>query len=133
MGLRFEFDPENKILLSRFEGQLTNEGMIELYESIRRYAVATGARAGIWDFSAVTEIAATSDLIRSLARQEPAMPDAANRPRFIVAPPGHLFGISRMFQLVGEPKRPQLRVVHTIEEALAALEVLSPHFQPFSL
>ena len=130
MGLRFEFDPENKILLGRFEGRLTNEGMIELYESIRKYALATGAQAGIWDFSFVTEFAATSDLIRSLARQEPAMPDAANRPRFIVAPAEHLFGISRMFQIVGEPKRPQLTVVRTIEEAFAALGVESPHFEP---
>jgi hypothetical protein len=130
MGIQFEFDAENRILLGRFEGRITDEVLIEIYESIRKYSIATDARAGIWDFSSVTDFAAGSDTIRSLARQEPAMPDATNRPRFIVAPAGHLFGISRMFQIAGEQKRPQLTVVRTIEEAFAALGVESPHFEP---
>ena len=32
MGFRFEFDPENKILLCRPEGRLANEDVIELYD-----------------------------------------------------------------------------------------------------
>ena len=130
LGFRFEFDAANKILLGRFEGRLTEESVAEFYDEIRKYSMATDASAGIWDFSAVTEFSATSESIRRLARREPAMPDATRRPRFIVAPATFIFGISRMFQILGESTRPLLTVVRTMDEALAALGVQSSHFEP---
>jgi hypothetical protein len=130
MGYRFEFDRVNKVLLGRFEGRFTNESAAEFYEAIRRYSTATDATAGVWDFSSVTEFAANAEFIRQLAAREPAMRDAANRPGFIVAPASFLFGLSRMFQIAGETKRPLLKVVHTKDEALAALGVPDPHFEP---
>ena len=133
MGHRFEFDAENKILLVRPEGRLTDEALLEVYAWIAKYSAATDARAGIFDFSLVTEFAASSDAIRNLARQEPAMPDAVHRPRVLVAPSTHVFGIARMFQIVGEHKRPSLTVVRTLDEAFAALGVQSPHFEPLAL
>jgi hypothetical protein len=36
----------------------------------------------------------------------------------------------RMFQIVGESSRPLLHVVRTVDEALTALGVESPHFEP---
>jgi hypothetical protein len=57
------------------------------------------------------------------------MGDASRRPRFIVAPATVGFGLSRMFQIVGEPTRPLLSVVRTLDEALAALDCQFPHFQ----
>jgi hypothetical protein len=98
MGFRFEFDPENKILLARFEGKLTDELLAEFYQVARKYSTATDARAGITDFSAVTEFAISSAVIRQLARQEPAMPDATTRPRIIVVPQTHAFGLARSFR-----------------------------------
>jgi hypothetical protein len=130
MGFRFEFDPGNKILLARFEGRLTDESVEESYRAIRRYSTATDARAGIWDYSSVTEFAMSSALIRQLADEEPAMPNATTRPRIIVVPATAGFGLARMFQIMGEQKRPLLRVVHTLDEALAALGVQSQHFEP---
>jgi hypothetical protein len=130
MSFRFEFDAANKILLGRFEGRLTEESVAEFYGAIRKYSTATDVSAGIWDFSTVTEFAATSESILRLARREPAMPDPTRRPRFIVAPATSVFGLSRMFQVSGESTRPLLAVVRTIEEALAALGVQSPHFEP---
>jgi hypothetical protein len=130
MGLRFEFDRGNKVLLVRAEGRLTEELMTEVQAAIRKYSIATDARAGIFDFSFVSEIALSSAFVRELAKQEPAMADAARRPRFIVAPAGVAFGLSRMFQMLGESTRPLLEVVHTMDEALAALGVESPQFEP---
>lgn len=57
------------------------------------------------------------------------MPDAT-RPRIIVAPTTIGFGLARMFQILGESTRPLLTVVRTVDEALAALGVQSPHFEP---
>jgi len=130
MGFRFEFDPDNKILLARFEGRLTDELLAEFYRAIRRYSTSTDASSGIWDFSAVTEFAISSVLIRELARQAPAMPDATTRPRFIVVSETHAFGLARMFQITGETTRPLLSVVRTLDQALAALGAKSPHFEP---
>ncbi len=127
MSFRFEYDAANKILLGIVEGLLTEESAAAFYGAIRKYGIATDARAGIWDFSSAKENVA-SDTIRRVAKQEPAMP--ANRPCFIIAPDNHLFGLSRMFQLSGEHKRPLLQVVRTLDEALKTLGVKSPHFEP---
>jgi len=128
MGYRFEFDPVNKILLLRFEGRVTDESLAESYEGLRKYSTTTDARAGIVDFSCVTESGASGELIRELARRAPAM-DAAC-PRFIITGRTVGFGMARMFQMTGEPKRPLLEIVRTLDEALAALGVQSPHFEP---
>jgi hypothetical protein len=129
MGLRFEFDPANKVLPVRAEGRFTDELMAEAQLAIRAHSTATDARAGIFDFSSVTEFALSSAFIRELAKQEPAMADAT-RPRIIVAPGAVAFGLSRMFQMLGESTRPLLEVVRTMDEALTALGIQSAHFEP---
>ena len=129
MSFRFEYDETHRILLGRFEGRLTEEAGMEFYGAIRKHGIATDARAGIWDFTEATESPVRSELIRQVARQDPAMPDALNRPCFIVAPNRHLFGLSRMFQMVGEDQRPLLQVVRSMDEALRALGVQSPQFK----
>jgi len=131
MACQFEFDPVNKILLFRCAGRLTDESLAESYQSIRKHSTAADARMGIWDFSFVTEFAVSSEFIRQLANQAPAMPDATRRPRIIVAPDTVGFGLSRMFQLLGESTRPLLNVVRTMDEALASLNIQPPHFQPY--
>jgi hypothetical protein len=129
MGLRFEFDPVNKILLGRVDGRLTDELLSEAYELARKVAAATDASAGIWDTTAVTEFALTSEFVRSLASREPIIADP-KRPRIIVASKPHVFGLFRMFQLTGERTRPLLTIVHTLDEALAALGVEGLDFEP---
>jgi anti-anti-sigma regulatory factor len=129
MEYRFEFDAQNKILLSRFEGRLTDQSAAEFYEALRKRAAATKASLGIIDFSSTVEFAISSEMIRQLARQKPA-PSAIGRPRVIVAPQTHAFGLFRMFQIEGEHTRPLLQVVRTMDEAFAALGVQSPHFEP---
>jgi len=130
MEYRFEFDPVNKILLFRPEGRLTDESLAESYRLVRKHSTATDASMGIWDLSSVTEFAVSTEFVRQLASQEPAMPDPTRRPAIIVAPDTVGFGLSRMFQLAGEPKRPLLSVVRTLDQALATLNVQSPHFEP---
>jgi hypothetical protein len=130
MRYQFEFDPENKILLLRFEGQLTDSLMKELYWEIRKYSTATDALAGIWDFSLVTEWAVSPELIHDLSNRAPAMPDATTRPRFFVAPAMVGSAISRLYELAGGHKNPLLKIVRSLEEALAELGVQSPHFEP---
>jgi hypothetical protein len=131
MASRFEFDPVNKILLVRFEGRLTDESLAEFYRTAQKYWAATDASAAISDYSSA-EWAVSAELMRELANEEPAVTDPANRPRIVIAPTAVGFGLSRMFQIVGESKRPLFKVVRTMDEALAALGVQSPHFEPLA-
>jgi hypothetical protein len=130
MAFRFEFDPINKILLARFEGELTNESAAEYHDALGRNWRATDARAGIWDLSAVTEFALASDFLRNLARRKPVTPGLTNHPRCIVVPETAGYGLMRMFQIAGESARPLLHVVRTVDEALMTLGAQSPHFEP---
>jgi hypothetical protein len=125
MGYWFEFDSVNKILLLRVEGRLTNELLEEMYQAGHEYWAATDPNMGIWDFSSVTEVALSTKFLRQLAYQDPV---GGTLPRVIVAPNPLLFGLARMFQIIGERTRPLLQVVHTRAEAFSALGVQSPHF-----
>jgi hypothetical protein len=130
MGFRFEFDPVNKILLARFEGQLTNESAAEYHDALGKNWRATDARAGIWDLSSATVFAVDSEFLRSLAKRKPVTPGLTSYPRFIVVPVTAGYGLMRMFQIAGESARPLLHVVRTVDEAVRELGVQSPHFEP---
>jgi hypothetical protein len=130
MAFRFEFDPVHKILLARFEGQLTNEAAEEYHDALGENWRATDARAGIWDLSAATAFAVDSEFLRSLAKRKPVTPGLTNYPRFIVVPVTAGYGLMRMFQIAGESARPLLHVVRSVDEALRELGAQSPHFEP---
>ena len=130
MGYRFEFDAVNHILLLRVDGRLTDELLTECYEAIRVRSLATDARVGIFDFTSASDFPVSTELIRRLAKLEPAMPEANMRPRVLVAPQIHAYGLIRMFQIVAEDTRPLLHVAHTLDDALQSLGVQSSQFEP---
>jgi hypothetical protein len=72
VGYGFEFDAVNKILLLRVDGRLTDELLDECYEAIRTRSIATDARAGIFDFTALTDFSVSTAFVKRLAKQEPA-------------------------------------------------------------
>ena len=129
MAYRFEFDSVNKILLLRVEGRFTDELLAQGRPAVRKYWAATTPSAGIVDFSSVTEFAVSTGFLRQMADQVLVV-DAPGSPIVMVAPATAVFGLSHMFQLLGDRKRPQLRVVRTLDEAYAALGVQSPQFAP---
>ena len=130
-GFRFEFDPDNRILLLRFEDtRLTEESLTEIYTAMRQYSTETNAYAGIADFSAVVQVDISEDFIRRLASEEPAMPQAGKRGRIVVFSDEAGFAVARMFQSFGESTRPLFHVVRTLDEALEAFGVESSRFEP---
>ena len=130
MEYRFEFDPVNKILLLRVKGRVTDESFREGYWAIRKYSSETDAEAGIWDLSSVTDFAVSPEFICEVANREPAMPDAARRPRFFVAPAMVGLATSRLVEIAVDHWNPLFKIVLSVDEAVAALGVKSPHFQP---
>ena len=47
-----------------------------------------------------------------------------------LAPSPHVFGMSRMFQILGGDKQPTLYVVSSLDEVYAAIGVKQLHFEP---
>jgi hypothetical protein len=121
---RVNFDQVNKISLLRVVGRLADKSLADLYEASRKYSNTTTARVSIVDLTSVSELAVSSGAIQRLAGQKPAKADAACV-CFIVAPEGYPYGMCRMFQLCGEQGRPLLQVVHTLDEAFAAIGIQS--------
>ena len=129
MPYHFEFDETNRILRCRFDGRVNDEALKEFYRLAAEYVAQTDPRAAIIDLSAVTSFEVSPETIRELAKSAPAMPDPS-RPRCIVAPSPQIFGLARMFEIEGEVTRPNLHVVHTLEEAWAILGVQGFQFKP---
>ena len=124
-----EFDHLNRISLIRVRGSLADESLAGLYDACNKYSTDTDASVSIVDLSSVSEFSLSCESIRRLADRIPVKGDASRR-CFIVAPEGHVYGLSRMFQLLGEVRRPLLQIVHTLGEALVAIGIPSPHFAP---
>jgi hypothetical protein len=70
----------------------------------------------------------SSEAIRRLAARPPAFADG--QATVFVASKDYVYGLARMFQMLGEGSRRNLRVVRTIDEAYRLLRVDSPEFRP---
>jgi hypothetical protein len=131
-GLRVKFDLANEISLMRVEGRLSDESLTELYEASQDYSNATNARVSIVDLTSISEFALSTTFIENLAHQKPLLGNI-KRCCFIVAREGHAFGLCRMFQLLGETRRPLLQIVHTLGEAFAAIGTQPPNCEPSAI
>jgi hypothetical protein len=127
MPYYFEFDPEHRILLVVLEGDVVEREMLKINGDIKAHVTDLNPSAGISDFSAVTTFAVASHTMR-LAALQPS-PYDEQTPRFIVAPRDHLFGLARMYQLIGSRTRAKLHVVRSREEVFSALGVQNPKFE----
>lgn len=126
MPYRFEFDVEHKILLILPEGEIGERDVATFNDEIRRHVRELNPSGAIIDCSAVTSFNPSGEALRQAAM--PPAPFPAETPRFIVAPTDYLFGMSRMYQLAANRPREMLKVVRTMQEALAGLGVQNPQF-----
>jgi len=128
MAYDFDFDPVNKILRARFDGSVDDDEMRRYYfQDSRKLVARVQFEAAIVDFSAVTKFEISSSMISEMAAYKPVVSDV---PIFIVAPAEHIFGTSRMFQIMGAKTRPRLHVVRSANEAYEQLDVVEPKFKP---
>jgi hypothetical protein len=127
MPYRFEFDPEHRILLVVLEGNVGEREILTINDDIKARVTELNPSAGVSDFSAVTTFAVASHIMRSAALQP--SPYHEQTPRFIVAPTDLLFGLARMYQLVGYRTRAKLQVVRSREEVFSALRLQNPRFE----
>lgn len=127
MPVHFEFDPKNRVLRVVAKGEVGDAEMLAVNSRIAQRVERLNPSAGITDLSAVKRFTASSKAVQTAARQPRPYPVGIRW--FIVAPTDEIFGLARMYELVGSRKRPNLKVVHTLQEALAALGVEHPAFE----
>ena len=127
MAYHFDFDPIHRIARFRLEGHFSNEHLREYYAAATRFAASTNPDGGLFDASGVTSFDISSQTVHELARLPPNFADQ-RVPRVVIAPPPSMFGLLRMFEIVGE--RTNLHIVRTEREALAILGVVNPRFEP---
>lgn len=122
MAFVFDFDPIHQILRSTFSRKVSFEDLLNHQRVALLLVTSLDPRFAIINLSAADPFEATADEIRALAKLPPAMPKM-DRPRVIIAPSDHTFGMSRIFEIEGETTRPNLHVVRSVTEAWAILGV----------
>ena len=133
MGFVFDFEPTHQILRSTFSGNVSDEDLLNHQRVGLLLVSSLDPRFAIIDLSAADPFEVTSDGMRKLAKLPPAMPQM-DRPRVIIAPTDHTFGMARIFEIEGEATRPNLHVVRSAKEAFAilGLEMEQAKFGPIS-
>ena len=128
VSYRFDFDPILRIARFRLEGHISDEGLREYYAAATRFAALTNPAAGLLDASGVTSFDVSPKTVHELSSLPPNIADP-RLPRVVIAPSPAVFGMARMFGMLGERTRPNLHIVHTEREALTILGVVNPRFE----
>jgi hypothetical protein len=118
-------------LRGTLEGPITGAILLDLYARTVKYIESHPPCRGILDFSGVTDFEVSSDAIRAVAAARPIIPPGYLR--ILVIPQIYIYGLARMFQILGEKTRPELQVVRTLEEAYHVLDVDYPDFHPIEV
>jgi hypothetical protein len=126
LNIVVDFDAKNNILRGTLEGPMTGTILLDLYKRATEFMASHPPCRGILDFSRVTEFEISSDAIRQVAASPPVFPPGYMR--VLVIPQIFIYGLARMFQILGEKSRPELQVVRTMEEAFQLLGVEDPEF-----
>ena len=129
MPYRFEFDKVHRILRACIQGIIGDEEVTKFRADIAKLISDIQPTACVVDLSDTKQYDISSEMIRSMAKAAPALPNVSIAV-ILVAPAPHIFGASRMFQIISEEKRPWVRVVKSSLEAYKLLDVDLPSFEP---
>jgi hypothetical protein len=123
----FEFERQHRILRVVLVGRVDDAELLTAYRAIFSRQKALQPASGVVDFSLVTNFDVKGATIRRLAEDKPPFPPGV--PRYLVTPADYMYGMARMFQILGEETRPGLHVARSNEEAYRGLGVENPSFQ----
>ncbi len=120
MPVRISIDREGRLARRTYSGVVTGS---DLLDSIRQYPSIPGFDPSfdeLMDFRNVENVSAMIEDIHRCAHM-PA-PFNNDTKRVILAPQELIYGLARMYQILGEDMHPNIFVVRTIEEANRILQ-----------
>lgn len=123
--------PEQKLLISRFSGVLTNELFKGYYDDLLSLPGATIDFSELVDFRQITEVAIDDNTLAWVALQvDQAFKSAVIKPKCAVLAPHDLgFGLARMYEGGMSPNNVELGVFRDVAEALGWLKIDRPDFE----
>lgn len=113
------FEAASKVLRVSMDGIVTEQTLVELSAEVRRVFESQTPDVLLVDLSGVTGFEISNEVVRLIARAPSPLPEEIVR--VIVAPQGHIYGITRMFQCYADGNRPNVYVVKSLEEAYTYL------------
>ena len=119
VSVEYTIDTSDKFVLVTFAGEIDDADLIEIGPATQAHPLFDPSFAEIVDFSAVTGGRVTTFAVQSLARRTSIYNRASKH--IVIAPQPHVFGLTRMFQVFAEGTRPNLFVVHTLDQARECL------------
>lgn len=128
MPYEFDFERTRRILRCRFQGEVNEEEFLKYYEELARHSRELTPAAGVADFSNAQPVRISRNLLQRVANEEPAL-HGMKAIRITIAPSPAVFGLARMFEIMGEHTRPNFHVVRTESEAWAILGVWNLKFE----
>lgn len=120
MPVTIRIDRSQKLVVTTYTGQVTNEDVARQIAEIERNAPYEGEYRAITDFTQVTHFDISSDQIRLVAESKSPLEKAR---RVMVAPSDVAYGTSRMFQILAGRTRPNISVVRSLDDAYRALGI----------
>ena len=129
MPYRFEFNKTHRILRASVDSINGDAEVTNFRTETTKLISDIQPTAFVMDLSDTKQYEISSEIVRAIGRTAPALPDLSI-PVILVAPAPHIFGMSRMFQITSEEKRPWIRVVKSSEEAFKLLQVEKANFEP---
>jgi hypothetical protein len=131
VGYFFELDKANSVFLSGWEGSVTDDELDSSCAAAIKFALSHPLCKGILDFTRATSFDISSEAIWRLAKSPPV--PYLEKMHVIVAPTEVIFGLGRMYSMLGDETRPNLHVVRTMKEAYDLLGIKDPQFRRLSL
>jgi len=128
VGFRFEFDSVNNILITRTDGDLTDDLVRKADVRMRKHLREKNPIIHVVDCSSVVKFSMSAESVRYLARREPAI-RGVNCRRFFVMSSTVGFGMARMFQIAGNPHYDEVTIVRFLDEVFATLAIATPNFE----
>jgi hypothetical protein len=124
MSTRYSIDPQRHLVLTVFEGDVSDTDLRAHVEALEADARFDREMAELVDMSRVTRASVTSDGIRAVAS---APVHALNARRAFVAPTDLLYGLSRMYQSYwSRGHDDEVAIFRSVEPALQWLGVGPP-------
>ena len=107
--------PNRRLVYTAFHGDLDADEFMQHAETIRNHPKFDPSYDEVVDLRGVTELHASTEMVLKLARRESLFHRESKH--VVIASPGLIFRLAKLFQGIAEETRPNLKVVRTPEEA----------------
>ncbi|HWH59403.1 MAG TPA: hypothetical protein VN682_17375 [Terriglobales bacterium] len=119
MSVNVSIDANQQVVLVALAGEIKDADLIEIAAVTKAHPLFEPSFSEIVDFSAVTGGKVSTFAVQTLAQRASIYNRTSKH--VVIAPQAHGFGLTRMYQAYAHETRPNMEVVHTMEEAYKSL------------